>query len=333
MRRQFVGWCYAFAVCSAATLGSAADSNAVAYTDPAKAGADYELQGEYAGTAKSDQGERRWGAQIIALGDGKFETVGYEGGLPGDGWSRGGRTERKEVEATNGKLTIRGEEWDAVVADGKIAVTDKQGNPMATLKRVERKSPTLGAKAPAGATVLFDGTSTDAFENGELIEGKLLGATGCVTKAKFKDHSLHVEFRTPFMPTARGQGRGNSGVYIQGRYELQVLDSFGLEGENNECGGIYSISKPIVNMCLPPLVWQTYDIDFTAARYDDSGKKVKNARVTIKHNGVVIHDNLELTAGTPGYHPEGPEADGLFLQNHGNPVAFRNIWVVDKSAK
>jgi hypothetical protein len=83
-------------------------------------------------------------------------------------------------------------------------------------------------------------------------------------------------------------------------------------------------------MCYPPLAWQTYDIDFTAARYDESGKKTKNARVTIKHNGVTIHDNLELTHGTPGRDPEGPGPGAIFLQDHGNPVVFRNIWVVEK---
>jgi hypothetical protein len=150
------------------------------------------------------------------------------------------------------------------------------------------------------------------------------------TNAKFGDHQLHLEFRLPFMPYARGQGRGNSGMYVQGRYECQILDSFGLDGANNECGGIYKIAKPNVNMCLPPLVWQTYDVDFTAARYDDAGKKIKNARVTILHNGVKIHDDLELPNGTPGKHPEGPGPDILYLQGHGNPVVFRNIWVVNK---
>ena len=148
------------------------------------------------------------------------------------------------------------------------------------LKKVDAQKPHARRSAPPGAIVLFDGTSPDNFENGKLIEGNLLGATGCVSKHKFGDHSLHIEFRTPFMPKSRGQARGNSGVYVQGRYEVQVLDSFGLEGEDNECGGIYKIAKPAVNMCFPPLSWQTYDIDFKAARYDDGGKKTDNARIT-----------------------------------------------------
>ena len=217
----------------------------------------------------------------------------------------------------------------AVLKDGKITILRDQRT-IAELKKVERKSPTLGARPPKGAIVLFDGSNTEAWENGKLVEKNLLGPTNASSKQKFGDHSLHVEFRTPFMPTERGQGRGNSGVYLQSRYECQVLDSFGLEGEDNECGGIYSIAKPAVNMCFPPLSWQTYDIDFTAARYDEKGNKTKNARVTIKHNGVVIHEDLELPHGTPGGHPEGPGPDSVFLQNHGDPVAFRNIWVVAK---
>ena len=127
------------------------------------------------------------------------------------------------------------------------------------------------------------------------------------------------------MPDATGQARSNSGVYLHDCYEIQVLDSFGLEGKDNECGGIYSVSEPSVNMCFPPMTWQTYDIEFTAPVYED-GKKVKNACATIKHNGKVIHDNIELH-GTPGRQGEGPGPRPLHLQGHGNKVQYRNVWV------
>jgi hypothetical protein len=304
--------------------GRPADDEKPVFTDPNKAGPDFAAQGEYVGGA----GDHRWGVHVIALGDGKFDVVGYQGGLPGEGWKRGDTTRRGTGELQNGKVQIKGDTWTATI-DGEVFTVMQDGETIGELKKTERKSPTLGAKPPEGAVVLFDGSSADNFVNGKLVEGNLLGATNAVSKQKFGNHSLHIEFRTPFMPKSRGQARGNSGVYVHGRYEVQVLDSFGLEGKNNECGGIYSISEPAVNMCLPPLAWQTYDIDFTAARYDGD-KKVENARVTIKHNGVVIHDNLELPHGTPGHIPEGPDKAGLFLQDHGDPVAFRNIWVVEK---
>lgn len=314
-------------LCAASMIGGTASAKGPAYTDPAEAGIDYKIQGEYAGTIETDEGDVDWGAQVIALGDGKFDLVGYKGGLPGAGWKRGDDTMNFSGEIKDGRTAIfQTGENTVEIADGKLALVIG-GNTIATLNKVVRESPTLGMKAPEGATVLFDGTSTDAWENGEIVDGNLLGATNAFTKEKFGDHTLHIEFRTPMMPKDRGQARGNSGVYMQGRYELQVLDSFGLDGKNNECGGIYTIAEPIVNMCLPPLSWQTYDLDFTAAKYDGD-KKVKNARVTIRHNGVMIHDDLELPSGTPGYKPEGPGNESLFLQNHGDPVAFRNIWVV-----
>lgn len=303
-----------------------ADDKRKAFVDPEDAGPDYAIQGEYKGASA---GGKVFGAQVIALGDQNFRIVGFHGGLPGDGWKRGDESQTAEAKLVDGKLSAKIHEADIEVGDGKILVI-AEGEVFATLKKTTRKSPTLGAKPPKNATVLFDGSSADHFEKGKITQGNLLQATGCASKKKLGDHQLHLEFRTPFVPSARGQGRGNSGVYVQGRYEVQVLDSFGLDGKNNECGGIYSISEPIVNMCLPPLVWQSYDIDFTAARYDASGKKTENARVTIKHNGVVIHDDLELPHGTPGYHKESPEPDSLFLQDHGNPVVFRNIWVVEK---
>ena len=119
---------------------------------------------------------------------------------------------------------------------------------------------------------------------------------------------------------------------MQDRYELQVLDSFGLSGEHNECGGFYLNSKPKVNMCLPPMVWQTYDIDFTAATFDADKKKTKSAFVTVKHNGVVVHDALEFPKAAPGgkFSAEVPEPGAMFFQNHGDPVVFNNVWVADK---
>jgi hypothetical protein len=316
-----------------ATVAAAADKNAATFTDPEKAGIDYELQGEYAATVKTDEGEEKVGVQVIALGEGKFRAVGFIGGLPGDGWSRSDKQHSSEGQLEDGVVSFKHDDPDSNIRgelkDGKLTVYAGDIK-IADIPKVKRKSPTLGKKPPEGAVVLFDGSSTDAWENPKLVDGKLLGATNVSTKRKFGDHKLHIEFRTPFMPTARGQSRGNSGVYLQRRYEVQVLDSFGLEGKDNECGGIYSISEPAVNMCLPPLVWQTYDIEFSAARYDDNGKKVKNARITVKHNGFVIHDDVELPQETAGQNKEGPEQGSLFMQDHSNPVVFRNIWIVEK---
>ncbi|MBN2451656.1 MAG: DUF1080 domain-containing protein [Lentisphaeria bacterium] len=150
-----------------------------------------------------------------------------------------------------------------------------------------------------------------------------------VSREIFQDHRLHLEFRTPFMPAARGQGRGNSGVYLQGRYEVQILDSFGLEGLDNECGGIYRVARPRVNMCAPPTQWQTYDIDFRAPRFDADGRKTEPARITCRHNGVVIHQDLAIPGPTGGGSGDNLDQPGpLLLQDHGNPVQFRNIWVL-----
>jgi len=208
------------------------------------------------------------------------------------------------------------------------------------LRKSQRVSPDLGKRPPGGAVVLFDGSNLDQWESqkaGKSAKWKLLpdGAmevvakTGnIVSKEKFGDQQIHLEFRLPYMPTEFGQHRANSGVYIQGRYELQVLDSYGLEGRDNECGGFYQICPPRVNMCFPPLEWQSYDITFHAARLNASGKKTAAARITVVQNGVVIHDNFALPHCTPGGVDETEGTPGgLMLQDHGNPVQYRNIWV------
>lgn len=297
-----------------------AKPKAETFLDPAKAGADYADQGEY----RNDWG----GAQVIALGEGNFRMVTYRGGLPGSGWD--GEFKQENQGKREGAIIVftGPESYRAELAGGKITINNASGGPY-IMEKTERKSPTLGARPPSGAIVLFDGSNADAWVDGHLDERPLLAA-GCKTKQSFGDFSAHFEFLLPFKPLGRGQDRGNSGIYFQDRYELQVLDSFGLKGENNECGGFYSQTKPSVNMCFPPLTWQTYDADFTAAQFDAAGKKTKNATVTVKHNGVTIHDRLELKSPTPGGKKEDASGGPLQLQGHGNPVFYRNIWVSPK---
>ena len=301
-----------------------------AKADPKNNDADFAIQGEYTGTVQGKDGEKKLGVQIIALGGGKFRAVGHTGGLPGDGWDQSQGKEEVEAEKSgDGAVSFKGEYGTGTVKDGVLKVVDNDGKHIGDLKRVIRKSSTLGKKPPEGAVVLFDGKSADNFKPGKITKDGLL-EQGANSKRRFGSHTLHIEFRLPYMPTARGQGRGNSGCYLQGRYEVQMLDSFGLAGKHNECGGIYTIKEPSVNMCYPPLSWQTYDIEFTEAVFKD-GKKVKDARITVLHNGVKIHDNVALTHRTTGSPlPEGSGPGFLHLQNHGNPVRYRNIWVVEK---
>lgn len=315
---------------------------------------DFKIQGEYVG-----MGEGKVGCQVIALGDGHFQAVLYTGGLPGDGWDGKNRSlmagklmgEKAVFTPAEGKRKYLAQKPDEFAAtskfppDGHKAYSAEVSKDTMTvkpaesksfeLKRVARVSPTMGAKPPTGAVVLFDGTSTDEWKGGRLDKvTKLLNTDGSdiASKRKFSDYTVHCEFMLPYRPDARGQGRGNSGFYQVHQYEVQVLDSFGLEGKNNECGGVYTKLDSKVNACLPPLQWQTYDVEFTNAVNKD-GKKVKNARITAKLNGIVIHEDKEITGPTGGARNEPEGTPGPFiLQGHGNPLQYRNIWVVEKQA-
>ena len=313
---------------------AAAPMTAQTYTDPSEVDADYAVQGEYSGTVQGDKA----GGHVIALGDGKFDLVGYKGGLPGDGWDGDKEKRIKMNGATEGGVTTFHHKEEGVtvkIKDGTMTVLEGEAK-IGELKRVVRESPTLGAKPPEGAVILFDGKEHGA-DLWKGKGGKPAGVTedgllmqGVTSKQTFNDFKIHLEFRTPYKPKARGQGRGNSGFYAHGRYEVQILDSFGLEGHHNECGGIYSTKPPLLNMCYPPLQWQTYDFDFTAAKFKD-GKKVEDAYVTIHHNGVLIHDKTVCDhATTAAPMKEGPEPGPIYFQDHGNPVRFRNVWVVPK---
>ena len=319
----FLTRCAALAALVTLALQSAVWSQSkAAVTDTALADADFALQGEYRGWANGTP----VGLQVVATGNGKFEAAGYRGGLPGEGWDKAGRNEYSG-DVTDGVLVLSGPAGRIAVVKGSATPTDNHGQAQGYLRKVARYSATMGLQPPENATVLFDGRSTENLQGAKVTPDGLLVA-GVLTKMPVDAFRLHLEFRTPYMPQAKGQARGNSGVYIQQRYELQILDSFGLEGVENECGGLYKQTRPDVNMCLPPLAWQTYDIWFTPPRFDEAGKKTANACITALHNGYLIHHHREITAKTGGGKQEGPEAFPINLQDHGNPVMYRNIWIV-----
>ncbi len=318
---------------STAQLALAADppagkKNLVA-TDLTQVDADFALQGEYAGTAWwPNYGYVHAGLQVVAYGDGKFEAAMLRGGLPGAGWDLSprltfqGTRAGDSVSFTSGDLKI-------VVGESAAEVFSAAGNSVGKLAKASRKSPSEGLQPPSNARILFSGKETSAFEKAKVTPDGLLLA-GFQTKQPVGDFRLHVEFRTPYMPYAKGQARGNSGVYIQTRYEVQVLDSFGLEGIENECGSLYRQKRPDLNMCLPPLAWQTYDIYFSQPKWSADGKtKLANARITVIHNGVPVHWHREIIAKTGGGKVEAPTLLPINFQDHGNPVAFRNLWIVD----
>lgn len=309
-----------------------------AYTEVPADDADFPFQGEYLGSALNDCNQcEPCGLQVVAMGDAQFYAVQYRGGLPGYGWPIGGDRAKYEGTREDEVLTLTGEHRQITIKNGHaiIKAVGDYSRELGNARFVTRQSGTLGACAPCNAVVLFDGTNTEMLKNGQMTEDGLL-KEGTETRDAYGSMRLHLEFRLPYMPKARGQQRSNSGVYVQSRYEVQVLDSFGLEGEFNECGALYREVKPNLNMCLPPLSWQTYDIWFTAARFDSEGNKVANARFTVWLNGVPVHNDLEMPTPTGAGKRVGESSKALptKLQNHSNPVRFRNVWLVhyDQSA-
>lgn len=332
----------AFAVGHGSTAWAAAPAAKKAplkvYTDPEHADADFKFQGEYVGEVpRPDGAKARLGAQVRALGDGAFRTMFFPGGLPGDGWD--GKTILQKAPSTDAMIpTDAKRDGDKVlveqvykaVVDGRTLTGRTDKGVKFDLRRVDRRSPALGAKAPAGAIVLFDGTNTDQWEKGATLTPRGFLGPGATTKRKFQDFTFHTEFMISYVPHTQNIGeRPNSGVYLQQRYEIQILDSFGVIERQHDCGVLYAQVTPAINMCYPPLAWQTYDIDFTAARYAE-GKKTRCARCTVKFNGVVILDDVEIQRSTPAGIPESPAPGAIYFQHHGLPVFYRNTWIVEK---
>ncbi len=291
------------------------------------------FMGEYPGTYTSAGGKSAEAMlRLIADGGGKYRAV----------LTRAGQEKPLEMtgQAAGENVTLAAANASGRIAGGAATVAVK-GDGGFKGRFTVRVSATLGAEPPAGAIVLLgrgaDGKSPslDAWTNktwttrpdGSMEVGK--GST--LTRRKFGSFKLHLEFRTPYEPTERGQKRGNSGAYLLDRYEVQILDSFGLTAKSNECGGLYRLAAPAVNASLPPLCWQSFDITFTAARLAQDGKTLLAPPViTVLHNAVAIHEKLELPHPTGAARRKGHAATGpILLQDHRNAVRFRNIWLVE----
>ncbi len=313
-----------------------------------------QVQGLYEGSGKDAAGEFRIEARVVAQGNGNYNVFVRQ-------CRDGGKIARVELTGRTaaGAVTFSGRAaaaaWKGAYAAGVIRGECGPGAAF-ELRRIERKSPTLGKAPPKGAVVLLDGKDFSKLvrANGaDVRPGKEgVGPDGSIqippggmnSRQTFAGSlDLHVEFLIPFMPAAHGQGRGNSGVFLPNGDEIQVLDSFGEPTyRGGGCGGVYAYVDPDVmetiqslkdkhvaecNFTLasaPPLQWQTYDIEYRVRTKD--GKLAAKPRVTVYHNGIKIHDNCEIRGANVGEAPKGR----LHFQDHGNPVRFRNIWVVPK---
>lgn len=303
------------------------------------------VMGNYEGHWTAKDGKKGLlSAQIRALGDGAYDgfvslarskqTIGVfhvnSGGSASSGF----------ISFTGNSVTTKGsaELFPHIEAKGQIGneklsgtFTGDLGEGSFEAVRAVKKPESLGAKPPSDAVVIFDGKDTGHWEKFTwklTDEGAMQVQNGDLrAKDKFTDFKLHLEFRTPFMPKARGQARGNSGVYLQRKYEVQVLDSFGLYPlQDDDCACIYKVKTAVLNACFPPMQWQTYDITY---RQGNPANK-ETPTITVVQNGLTVIDNAQVPPdiaekGTGGSEPS--EGGFLKLQDHGNPVEYRNIWV------
>ena len=257
-------------------------------------------------------------------------------------FSKSGPVIRKEIKEENGRKV------EYMYIDGiKVHETDPDKQPQPPV--VEPKPYNAKtAKPPKGAIVLFDGTEKTLKNwtsgNGKptkwkLVEGALESVRGggyLQSNQEFGSCKLHVEFATPNEVKGSGQGRGNSGVFLMGQYEIQVLDSYkNITYPDGQCGALYGRAKPLVNASRGPGEWQSYDVTFHRPIFNDEGEVTRKAKFHVIHNGHVIHDNLELSGGTGWRGPHSiseykkhGDKGPLKMQDHGNPVRFRNVWVV-----
>jgi hypothetical protein len=299
----------------------------------AAAPTDEAAQGLYEGTRTDAAGAHKFEARVVAWGKGDMKIFVREPAAEG-------KVDKADLDGkiADGALTFKGKagdkEW-ALALTGE-AITGTAGAGKVEMKKIERVSPTMGAKPPTGAIVLIDGKNFDnvaCAKNKDGTEqewkvaadgGVLVAKGGFSSKQKFEGNiKMHVEFKNPIMPAARDQGRGNSGTFLPNGDEIQVLDSFGSPSyKGGGCGGLYRYKDPdafdVFSLAsAPPGQWQTYDIEYKADKAD--GKLTGKPTVTVLHNGIKIHDNVKVE--------KDAKVGDVHWQDHGNPVQYRNIWV------
>lgn len=296
---------------------------------PAPLNFDLALMGEFVGNIDSEEEVVTMALQLRPVGGDEFDGLSYRGGLPGQ--------EGCQLEAVTRYVGRRNEDV-LILSGGKQAIFVRKegcqligadGRSVGFLDRVERVSPTAGAVAPKDAIVIFDGSDTENLAPGQLTEKGTL-RRGAIIAPMAQDFDLHVEFKLPLMVNDQGQKRGNSGVYLQSRYECQVLDSFATLPVFNSAGAIYRYKAADLSPSLPPTQWQTYDIRFTAPRWNSNGEKRRNARITSWFNGIKVQDDVEVTAKTGHGADEAPTLMPTKLQDHSDPVQYRNVWMIDR---
>ena len=310
---------------------------AIVSLDQARVDPSFRFVGEYEGSVRLTGSERSvapMSLHVNAIGADGLTGVLLRGRLPGrPGAADGG--EQMTGRRFGERAALAGEEFDAVLrraASGTVAeIRTRDGELRGTLRQIERDSPTLGQQPPPGAITLFDGRSTERFVGGRLTDDGWLAA-GTQTADPWDDFRLHLEFRLPYKPNATGQHRGNSGVYLQSRYELQVLDSFGFVPAFNDVGSLYRTKRPERIAARPPLQWQTYDIDFRSPEFSSLGERTQPGRLRVWLNGVLIHSGGPIPSKTGAGQPEAPFPLPTKLQDHKNPVAYRNIWLLPSEA-
>ena len=310
-----------------------------------------EFMGDWAGSFTDQTGDYDLVARVIGLGEKEYRIQ-----ILPEFDKRAPLFLDVVAEEENGRLKFNTDEWSGTIVNGVFnGIRTEQREPREySLVKILRESPTAGLLPSKDAVILFDGSGFDEWmhpnRSGEepayvIIDKAMQIHSGekringkrqkndLVTKRSFSSIQMHFEFFIPYQPSNRSQGRGNSGLFLQDFYEVQILDSYGSDGLWNDCGALYKMSPPKVNACYPPGQWQTYDITYESPVYNASGKKISNAFITVIHNGVIIHHHTELVHPTANsqaqrkkdFAPAAPAP--LKIQDHSNPVKFRNIWV------